>query len=90
MGSMYYEGKGTAINYGAAVNWYTMAANKDSAKAQFNLGVMYLKGASLQKAKKHLHQATKVTTQKKSNKPKRLHRNSRNHNDFWPWTSVIG
>ena len=38
---MYDRGEGVAQSYGAAIGWYTRAAEKGFASAQFNLGLKY-------------------------------------------------
>jgi len=41
---MYDNGYGVPQDYKTAVKWYTLAAEQDDAKAQYNLGFMYYKG----------------------------------------------
>jgi hypothetical protein len=43
---MYESGQGVLRNDAEAISWYRKAAEQDDAVAQFNLGVMYAKGAS--------------------------------------------
>lgn len=40
----YYMGKGVPVDYGAARKWFTKAAERGYALAQYNLGVMYHEG----------------------------------------------
>jgi TPR repeat protein len=44
LGSMYYEGKGTAQDYKEAARWFQLAAQRGVADAQLNLGAMYDRG----------------------------------------------
>ena len=37
-------GEGGEIDFDAAAHWFGLAAGQEHAKAQFNLGVMYLSG----------------------------------------------
>jgi TPR repeat protein len=46
---MYYNGKGIEKDYKKAFNYYTLAANKGNKEAQYNLGIMYLKGEGINK-----------------------------------------
>ena len=43
-GTMYFQGKGTAVNKGKALYWYEKAAEQGHADAQAYCGVMYDKG----------------------------------------------
>jgi hypothetical protein len=44
LGSMYENGEGVIQDYEAALEWYTLAAERENAEAQNNLGVMYALG----------------------------------------------
>ena len=44
LGLMYYQGKGVAQDYLAAMKWFRMAADQGHARAQCNLGGMYYQG----------------------------------------------
>lgn len=44
VGSMYYVGKGTEVNYTEAYNWYKKSAEKSNAEALYMLGYMYAEG----------------------------------------------
>ncbi len=44
LGIMYYDGRGVAQDYAAAVSWYLKAAKQGYASAQYNLGIMYYLG----------------------------------------------
>ncbi len=46
---MYYRGEGVMQEYQEAVRWYSKAAEKGLAKAQYNLGLMYFKGHGVSK-----------------------------------------
>jgi clan AA aspartic protease (TIGR02281 family) len=41
---MYFDGRGVAQDYAAAVNWYRNAADQGDAAAQYSLGLMYFNG----------------------------------------------
>ena len=41
---MHETGQGVPQDYGEAVRWYRRAAEQGIARAQFNLGLMYVKG----------------------------------------------
>jgi TPR repeat protein len=41
---MYYDGQGVPQNYGAALKWFTKAAEYGHAHAQHTLGLMFYKG----------------------------------------------
>jgi uncharacterized protein len=43
----YFEGWGTAQNYGAAVHWLTLAASRGNARGLFDLGLLYFKGCGV-------------------------------------------
>ncbi len=47
LGVLYERGLGVTKNYGEAVKWYSLAAQKGLAAAQYNLGLMYLDGRGL-------------------------------------------
>ena len=44
---MYLQGLGATQDYKTAIKFYTKAAEQGSARAQFNLGMMYYKGQGL-------------------------------------------
>ena len=48
VGSMYYNGHGTAPDYQEAMKWYRMAADKGLKEAQFALGDMYEEGTGVE------------------------------------------
>ena len=41
---MYYDGDGVAQDYGEAVKWFQLAADRGDRAAQNNLGLMYAQG----------------------------------------------
>jgi hypothetical protein len=49
LGSRYLAGAGCAQDYGEAVKWLRIAADKGSADAQFNLGLSYHLGNGVAK-----------------------------------------
>ncbi|MBL0116020.1 MAG: sel1 repeat family protein [Sphingomonadales bacterium] len=49
LGEMYYNGKGIAQDYAAALVWYRMAADRGDASAQGSLGAMYANGQGVAK-----------------------------------------
>ena len=44
VGTMYYEGLGTAQDHKEAMRWYRLAAQQGNTNAQYNLGTMYHEG----------------------------------------------
>jgi TPR repeat protein len=44
LGSIYFKGEDTLLNYKEAYSWYQKAAEQGSAHAMFNIGVMHDKG----------------------------------------------
>ncbi len=48
-GKCLYLGSGVAINHAAAFAWFTKAAEQNLDIAQYNLGIMYLKGTYVEK-----------------------------------------
>ena len=46
LGNLYSTGEGVAVNMNEAVKWYTLAAEKGNAEAQFALGTYYSVGAA--------------------------------------------
>jgi TPR repeat protein len=44
LGSIFYHTDGVARDYAEAAKWFRLAAEQGLGKAQYNLGVMYLKG----------------------------------------------
>ncbi len=48
-GKCLYLGSGTAINYAGAFSWFAKAAEQNLDIAQYNLGIMYLKGTYVEK-----------------------------------------
>lgn len=44
LGTIYFTGEDTLLNYKEALSWYQKAADQGSAQAMFNIGVMYDKG----------------------------------------------
>ncbi len=49
LGSIYFNGEDTQLNYKEAFTWYQKAAEQGSAHAMFNIGVMYDKGYHVSK-----------------------------------------
>jgi len=44
LGYMYKNGEGVSQDYTKALDWYTKAAEQGFAKAQYNLGLIYVEG----------------------------------------------
>ena len=47
LATLYYEGKGVAVDYAEAAKWYRRAADQGDALGQYNLGALYAKGAGV-------------------------------------------
>lgn len=41
---MYYEGKGTSVEWNKALEWYLKAAEQGMPEAQYNAGLIYFQG----------------------------------------------
>lgn len=44
LGCMYYEGKGTSVDWNKALEWYLKAAEQGMPEAQYNAGLIYFQG----------------------------------------------
>jgi TPR repeat protein len=65
LGKMYLDGNGVTKDYSLALYWFTKAAEKNSASAQFYLGVMYSKKQILNDTKKAIEWYEKAAKQDK-------------------------
>ena len=65
LGKIYLEGSGVTKDYSLALYWFTKAAEKNSASAQFWLGIMYSKEQILNDTKKAIEWYEKAAKQDK-------------------------